>query len=538
VSPARRFLLCLALVVAAVAPAASVAVAAPSDMETRLDDPAGVKAAGRPLDPALIKPFYAGRDYRLAWTGPADAAAQRLLAEIRATAQAQGLPPDGYDIPATASDIDHDLLVSESLARFGRDLASGRLSPSRLYGGLGPETRPSFDAATFLGRAAAGTPLAELTAGLAPADPAYGRLEAALVRYRAIVQGGGWPAVADGPTIRPGQADPRLPQIRRRLVASGDLDRDHGGTTLDAATVAALKHFQLRHGLDTDGSVGKQTRAELAVAAADRLRQIEANLERWRMLPRLDEPLRVMVNIPSQTLDLVEDGQAVLSMRVVVGDVKHQTPEMATAMTAVILNPTWTIPPSIASKEILPKLRRDPNYLAANNIRILDVFPDDSPEAEGAGTNWAAYHGHFPYRLRQRSGPDNALGRIKFYLKDQDAIYLHDTPQRTFFQRSYRALSHGCIRVEQPLELAGRLLGGSWPDKLPAAIDEKATRTLLLGHAVPVYLVYWTAWADADGTVHFRDDLYGQDARLLDALAHPRPAMAGQVAQDPPHAPL
>jgi L,D-transpeptidase YcbB len=214
----------------------------------------------------------------------------------------------------------------------------------------------------------------------------------------------------------------------------------------------------------------------------------------------------------------------------VVGDVKHQTPSMVTAMTSVVLNPTWTVPPSIATKEILPKLRKDPNYLASNNMQILEAFPEGSPQSQGVGLDWQKYS-KFPWRIRQAPGPDNALGQVKFNLNNQDDIYLHDTPRRQYFGRLFRALSHGCVRVERPVQLAQALVSSEWAPRIDDLISEANTKTLKLEKPLTVYLMYMTAWADEDGTVNFRDDLYGHDGRLKAALKRPRTPTA-QVAQE------
>ena len=500
------------------------------------------KISGRIVELTRLRQFYDGRGYQLAWSGPREAAGDAVIADLATVAQLHGLPAESYAIPAAASEIDRDLLISDAVARLGHDIAAGRLPPAHAFGGLGDETRPIFDTATFLAQTAAGTPLAKLTEGFEPHGATYHRLEQALARYRDIVRAGGWPTIPAGPPIKPGQEDERLPVLRARLVASGDMEPGPvPGIRLDSKTSAALRHFQERHGIEPDGALGRQTLAALNVSAEARLQQIAVNLERWRWQPRSPEAVYVAVNIANQTLDLVQNGQVTLSMRVVVGDAKHQTPGMVTKMTAVVVNPTWTIPPSIATKEILPKLRQDPNYLVSNNMHILDAFPENSPEASGIGMDWKKMR-RFPYRLRQRPGPDNALGLVKFHLVDDDAIYLHDTPLRAFFKHGYRALSHGCVRVERPVELAEHVLGSGWGDKLGKLIDEANTKTLRLNQPVPVYLLYWTAWADEDGTVNFRDDIYGHDSRMTAAMSRgsrlsPGP-IPGQVAQDGPKTPL
>lgn len=535
--------LLLSLVLAALPVAAPAAADTTADFQRRLEDDGGVvRVRDHDVDLAPLREFYRQRGYRLAWSGDgAEGRGDRALLDLQAVAMAEGLDPESYAVPATGSDIDRDILISDALARFGRALATGRLPPSRAYGGLGPETRPDFDAAAFLTALSAGQALGAAAEPLPPAFAGYFRLRAALARYRQIVRDGGWAAIPDGPSIKAGGHDDRIVLVRKRLIATGDLAAVHGkGRTLDAPLAEALKRFQRRHGLDADGAVGRLTLAALNVPAEQRMTQILVNLERWRWMPRRLDPVHVVANLPAARLELVENGEVTMAMRTVVGDVKHPTPGLTTTMSSVVLNPPWTIPPSIASREILPKLRKDPNYLAANNIRILDAFPEDSRQADGQGMDWATYRSKkFPYRLRQQPGPDNALGYVKFNLRDSDDIYLHDTPSRSAFSRSYRALSHGCVRVERPVDLAEALLGDEWKDKVAETIAGAETRTLKLEREVRVYLTYFTAWADGDGVMHFRDDIYGHDARLQAALKRARPAAKPpQVATDDVPSPL
>ncbi|MBI5164193.1 MAG: L,D-transpeptidase family protein [Magnetospirillum sp.] len=498
----------------------------PTEVEQRLEgsEPTAL-VAGRTLDMAPLRDFYRQRGWRLAWSGPTgEELGDRLLIDAQAVAIGEGLPPEPYAVPAAESDLDHDLLISDALRRLGRDLAVGQTMPHRWVGGMGAETRPRFDGLAFLAGLAAGTALPDAIATLVPADPGYRQLKAALPRARDLVRAGGWAPVPEGPLLKPGQVDAiRIPALRRRLAASGELAAGHEkGHSLDAPLTAALKRFQEHHGLDADGALGKKTVAALNVSAEDRLKQIVVNLERHRWMPRSQPERRIAVNLPAATLELYIDGQPAYGMRVVVGDAKHPTPPMVATMTAVVLNPSWTIPAKIAAREILPKLKKDPNYLAANNMRILDTFPEGSPQSSGHGIDWAQQHAaSFPFRLRQQPGPDNALGRLKFTLTDSDDIYLHDTPQRRFFSRDRRALSHGCVRLEQPVELAGKVLGGEWDGpRIDAALAaEPTTRTIRLEQPLTVYLTYFTAWTDAAGEVHFSDDLYGHDARLKGVLS-------------------
>lgn len=536
---ARPLLFSLALAFAGASASVSALAETPVEIQRRLEEPSGsVKIGDRIVDLAPLRDFYRERGYRLAWGGTTAAAAERALADIQAVAQGEGLSQDAYALGAAAtSEFDRDLLVSDALARFARDLASGRVSPTRMVGGMGPETRPVADVTRFLRDLASGKDLQAAGQVLPPSYAGYHRLKRAQELYRTLVRNGGWTTIADGPSIKPGGEDDRLPAIRKRLIATRELDAKHDkGKQLDHTLGAAIKRFQLRHGIEADGAVGKATLAALNVPAEDRLKQIQANMERWRWMPRALDSTHIAVNLPAAHLELVRNGEIQMAMRVVVGDVTHQTPTMQTTMTSVVLNPTWTVPPSIATKEILPKLRKDPRYLASNNMQILDAFPDDAGQSQGLGIDWHKYS-KFPWRIRQAPGPDNALGQVKFNLSNQDDIYLHDTPKRQYFGRIFRALSHGCVRLERPVALAQALVPTDVAAKVDELIAETNTKTLKLEKPLTVYLMYMTAWADEDGTVHFRDDLYGHDGRLKAALKRTRPATA-QMAQERPQGAL
>jgi murein L,D-transpeptidase YcbB/YkuD len=261
------------------------------------------------------------------------------------------------------------------------------------------------------------------------------------------------------------------------------------------------------------------------VSAAQTARQVSVNMERWRWLPQRLEDNHIVVNVPGAWLEVVDRGRAILSMRVVVGDPDHPTPAMHAQMTSLVLNPTWRVPSSIATAEILPKLKKDPGYLIANDLELVsDSFPPGSPESQGVGISWHE-RSSIPWPIRQRAGSDNALGRIKFNIPNSDDIYLHDTPNHKAFTRALRALSHGCVRLEKPDQLALYVLKDKdWSQqKLDSEIDAGTTRTVGLGKTLPVWLLYWTNWVDAEGVLQVRDDIYGRDQRLAAALAHSLP---------------
>lgn len=353
------------------------------------------------------------------------------------------------------------------------------------------------------------------------------RLEDALARYRSIEQEGGWPTVPDGPVLEPGAVDARVVILRRRLSISGDLIHSQDDPNYDAAVVRAVERFQSRHGLAVDGRVGRATLATLNRPAAERIAQLEINLDRLRALPD-PPPTYIRINTASAFLEVMDQDSPVMRMPVIVGDPRHPTPAFQSSIVAVVFNPPWNIPRSITVKEILPRLRRDPNYLASQDIHIVGRPADPF----GRTVNWRAIAGpQFPFSLRQVPGPRNALGLIKFEVPNPFDIYLHDTPEKTLFNRPVRAFSHGCIRLSRPRELATFLLAQQdWSaDAIDAAIATGTTRRAAIERPISVYVVYMTAFVDQKGRVEFRDDIYGRDAAILadrseGKLNHPIPA--------------
>ena len=272
--------------------------------------------------------------------------------------------------------------------------------------------------------------------------------------------------------------------------------------------------------------MGKNTLAQINRTNRARVQQILVNLERLRWLsgPRPDR--RLEVNLADFTLEIIEGGQSVFTSRVVVGDPFNRTPVFRRDMTYLVINPYWNVPPSIAGKEMLPKIRKDPGYLAKGNYELLSGWSENATPVDPHSVDWSSVSaGRFPFKIRQRPGDGNALGRIKFMLPNEFSIYLHDTPSKSLFARSQRTFSHGCIRVARPLDMAAYLLEGQegWgPEEIDAAIASGEQRIVSLARPLPVEIDYRTAWVDGEGRLQLRPDVYGRDARLAEALLGPR----------------
>ena len=334
-------------------------------------------------------------------------------------------------------------------------------------------------------------------------------------RYATIVDQGGWPRV--GAKLNPGAKGAAVQALRRRLAAE-DEAVTATGNMFDPPLVQAVKRFQFRMGLRQTGVVAGATLRELDVPADVRSRQLSASAMRLASVDFPYGPRYIAVNIPSTAVDAVEGDRVVRRYAAIVGGPEHHSPEVAAKVMAININPTWTVPVSIIKNEIAPKMQQDPNYLSRMHIRVLN---HQNEEVDPRRVDWSSERA-LNYTLRQDSGAHNSLGLIRIAMPNPHSVYMHDTPSRNLFANDYRFLSHGCVRVQGVDELALWLLQGDgqsqWDaETLKAKIASGEREDVRLNHPVPVVWVYMTGWASADGTVHFRDDVYGVDE--VDALA-------------------
>ena len=351
---------------------------------------------------------------------------------------------------------------------------------------------------------------------LSIADKNYASLQRALPMYESAVANP-WPTLPDTIKLKPGVKNVAVLALRERLRATDDLriEDDKGTVVYDSEVIAAVQHFQTRHGLQADGIIGKGTLAELNIPPEQRLRQIQKNMERWAKLSSELSNHYIMVNIPAYRLDLVENNQRILSMKAVVGKPDRPTPEINSTVTRVVFNPYWNIPKSIAQNDIVPKILQNSNYLNNMRIKIFDHQTDDATELNPDEIDWQAVSEEgFQYHLRQEPGTINALGLVKFEFQNSDDIYMHDTPAKNLFDLDKRDYSSGCIRLEKPFDLVAYLMKDNpdWDDsKAQTILEEGKTNYVKVANPTQVIITYLTTWVDDGGNVQFRDDIYGLD---------------------------
>jgi murein L,D-transpeptidase YcbB/YkuD len=333
--------------------------------------------------------------------------------------------------------------------------------------------------------------------------------------YKRIAEAGGWPSLPDGTIMKPGDKGPLVPVLRQRLIAEGDLSRElASGTTFDPALTSAVKQFQARHGLPESGAVRARTLEALNVSAETRHRQLTASAQRLAGSTFSFGGRYVVVNIPSAAVEAVEEGQVVRRYVAIVGKADRPSPSVETRVTAVNLNPTWTVPVSLIRKDIIPHVRKDPDYLQKMKIRILDA---KGQEVDPKAIDWSTQNA-VNYTLRQDPGAINSLGQIRIDMPNKHAVYMHDTPKKQLFAQDIRFHSSGCVRVADVGDFAEWLLrgtngpSGTWTKAgIDTAIVSTARQDIRLDKPVPVAWIYLTGYATADGTVHFRNDVYGLD---------------------------
>jgi L,D-transpeptidase YcbB len=435
---------------------------------------------------------------------------------------------------------DLDVELTNTFLTLATHLSAGRLQPEKLR--VDWYTKPrnvDLDARLEQALGQEGN-VATTLRDLTPPHEDYDRLRQALGRYREIARNGGWPAVPG--ELKKGAAGDPVRALRLRLAATGDLPA--GGApkgqgaqpappaVYDDALAAAVSRFQQRHGLEVTGTVDEATLAELNVPVEDRIRQMQVNMERWRWMPATLGDRYIYVNVPEFQFRLVEAGKTAMEMRVVVGKDQSRTPAFSDKMTYLEINPVWNLPGTIVSEEILPKVAGNPGYLASHEMEVVKGWGEDEEVVDASYASEAGKPGS-PYRIRQRAGAANPLGKVKFMFPNEFDIYLHDTPADHLFNRADRDFSHGCIRLEKPMELAQYLLkeDPKWtPQAVQAAFASGEHASIPLPKPLPVHILYWTAWVDKDGTVEFRKDVYGHDETLEKALAGEPPVWIDPAA--------
>lgn len=491
----------------------------------------------------VLPDFYIDRTFIPAWSDDSGSlpVADSLVSAI-AQADREGLFPEDYHLekirevldtvraeqkPGQTPDsmllVDLDLLLTDAFLVYASHLFGGKLDPVS----LDPEWHPARHGADFAGileKALAENRVHEALLDLLPAHREYFRLRDVLANYRKIASEGGWPQIPTGPAMKKGSKGELVTALRQRLMLTGDLKPDafEESDDFDELLEEAVRRYQGRHGLETDGIVGRQTFAELNTPVEQRLEQVMINLERWRWLPQSLGERYILVNIAGFELEVVENGQKVMTMRTIVGRHYRRTPVFTGTMTYLVFSPFWNIPSGIVAKDVLPQVKKDIAYLEKNNIRVFQGWGANTVPIDPATISWSEITpANLRYRFRQDPGPDNALGQVKFMFPNRFNVYLHDTPARELFLKTVRNFSSGCIRVEDPVSLAEYLLADrpAWRRaEIEAAMERNVERTVTITDPLPVHLLYWTAWATEEQEIHFRQDIYNRDKHVSKAL--------------------
>lgn len=512
--------------------------------------PSKIFVAGELVHAALTLPlFYERRMYKLAWVDPSGTRphVNSLLNVIRQVGQ-EGLRPSDYHLESIEGIIaslqlhknaveihpgrliDLELLLTDAFLIMGSHMLSGRVDPKTIDSQWHVR-RNDGDLVLTLEQALASNRIQEALESLLPAHSGYERLRSGLKHYRRLAAEGDWPLVPGGPKLQKGDRNDRVAILRQRLFAEG-FPADQAVSDkarFDEGLEDALRKFQIQNGLEPDGVLGTQSQGVLNISPEARVRQIVANMERWRWLNQDLGSRYVLVNIAGFYLDVIDNGRNRLHMRVVTGKTYRRTPVFSDKIRYMVMNPYWHVPPSIALKDLVPKIKKDPAFLSKQKFKVFEGWGADTKEIDPDRFDWQNTAGSIrTLRFRQDPGPLNALGRIKFMFPNPHNVYLHDTPSKELFAKSRRDFSSGCIRIEKPVELAEYLLSNdpNWPaEKIRAAItgSELTEQTVKLPEPINVHILYWTVWEEENGQLHFADDIYNRDTAINAALHAPPP---------------
>lgn len=489
----------------------------------------GIQIASR----QVVTKLYERRDYSPVWSNTESL--QQLFNQIR-LAYDEGLNPNDYNLDklkALQLQLEHspqdpaitatyDVLLSDALFRLTYHLVFGKVDPETFssHWNLARDINKRDPVEVMQNAINDATIKQALDTVRTFNLPQYANMKAGLKKYRELAEQGGWNTIVEGETLKYGMQDARVTELRKRLVVTGDLPLEKStGDTFDNDVEVAVKHFQVRHGLNDDGAVGPATLRALNVPIEQRIDQIRVNLERMRWVMHGLPDTFVVADIAGYELYYIRDAQLVWRTRTQVGKPYRETPVFRGLIEYMEFNPTWTVPPTILKKDILPKLKKNPAYLETKKLQVLTgsgkvVDPDT--------IDWKKYTArNFPYILRQTPGPHNALGQVKFIFPNKHFVFIHDSPSRNLYDRTTRTFSSGCVRVENPLKLAEYLLEEK-PDwdraRIDKVIDAGKTRRVHLDEKIPVLLFYWTVTIEPDGSVRFKEDPYGRDDQVLASL--------------------
>ena len=473
--------------------------------------------------------FYRQRNFHPAWL---DATRLSELSQLEALVQQHGLHADDYSLEslrrltATVSGSNPrqlallELQASVSLAKFASHLHYGKLSAHGPRVGSA-RIASAAEISQLLGSGTNSEMLFAWLDSLAPDSLLYRKMQLNLSELLAMQKSGlRWPVVPNGPSLRPGMQDERVPLLRQRLGLPQHQKRDP--TLYDDELGSAVIRFQQQHLLASDGVAGRQTLLALNTSLQQRIEQLRLNLDARRWARLAGESEYLLVNVPHFALHFMADDSRRWSTRVQVGRPDRPTPAMKTSLTAIMANPEWTVPPTIFRQDILPELRRNPGYLQERQFRVIDR-QGHTVDSDAIDWNQVAT-ASFPFRLRASAGRNNALGKLKFLMPNDHMIYLHDTPARNLFASAQRAVSSGCIRIEHPEKLAQMLAESQLPttgERLENALRGTGTRYIGMDKPVPIIVLYATIDLDANNELAFAPDIYRSDPRLFALLDAP-----------------